>query len=146
MKSFAQNMPCNFRCHMNSDWRIIFDSLVSKLWFMGAFCISFSNRSLILTTFFFSCSVDCPLSKENQAPLPKFERTNGKTQNGHFFEIGQELVRPAHLKAQWSEFFEDLNRIKTNQNKWKSMTFLIVLHLKPKTLLYSVEFFHLYQL
>ena len=33
------------------------------------------------------------------------------------FEIGPELVRPAHLKAQRSEFFEDLNRIKTNQNK-----------------------------
>ena len=48
-----------------------------------------------------------------------------KLKKHKFFEIGQELVRPAHLKAQWSEFFEDLNQIKTNQNKWKSMTFLL---------------------
>ena len=54
----------------------------------------------------------------------------------NFFDLGQEFVPPAHLKAQWSDFFEDLTQIKTNQNKWKSMTFLIVLHLKPKTLLY----------
>ena len=52
------------------------------------------------------------------------------------FEIGPELVRHAHLKAQWSEFFEDFNQIETNQNKWKSITFLNVLHLKPKTLLH----------
>ena len=59
-------------------------------------------------------SLDCPLSKGNQAPHPKFERPNGKKQKiQNFFEIGQELVRPAHLKAQWSDLFEELNQIKT---------------------------------
>ena len=62
--------------------------------------------------------LDCPLSKGNEAAHPKFERPNGKTQNQKFFfEIYQELVRTAHLKAQLSNIFEDLNRIKTNQNK-----------------------------
>ena len=80
-----------------------------------------------------------------------------KFQNPFFFYLGQELVTPAHLKAQWSNFLEDLNwklneafswkiwieskQIKTNQNKEKSMMFFIVLHLKPKTLLYLVELF-----
>ena len=79
-----------------------------------------------------SSTVECPSLKGNQAPHLKFEWPNGKTQNPNFFEIGQELVPQAHLKAEWSNFFEDLNGIKTNQNKWKSKTFLIVLHLKPQ--------------
>ena len=37
-------------------------------------------------------------------------------------DLGQELVRPAHLKAQPSDFFEDFNRIKTNQSISKLMT------------------------
>ena len=44
--------------------------------------------------------VDCPLSKRNQAPQPKFERPNGKILKSYFFYLVQELVRPAHLKAQ----------------------------------------------
>ena len=44
--------------------------------------------------------LDCPLSKGNQAATPKIERPNGKKQNPNFFEIGQELVWTAHLKAQ----------------------------------------------
>ena len=45
--------------------------------------------------------LDCPSSKGNQAPHPKFERPNGKKHKiQNFFEIGQELVPPAHLKAQ----------------------------------------------
>ena len=42
----------------------------------------------------------CPLSKGNQAPYPKFERSNGKNTKSIFFLISQELVRTAHLKAQ----------------------------------------------
>ena len=34
-----------------------------------------------------------------------------------FFDLGQELVTPAHLKAQLSNFSEDLNQIKTNENQ-----------------------------
>ena len=37
------------------------------------------------------------------------------------FDLGQELVPPAHLKVQWSDFSKDLNQIKTNQNKSKQM-------------------------
>ena len=45
--------------------------------------------------------VDCPLSKGNQAPHPKFERSNGKILKSKFFLTSvKELVRPAHLKAQ----------------------------------------------
>ena len=81
-------------------------------------------------------NLGCLLSKGNQANHPKFERPNGKKHKIQiFFEIGPDLVCPAHLKAQLSEFFEDLNRIKTNKKKEKSMTFLIVLHLKPKKLI-----------
>ena len=48
-----------------------------------------------------NCQLDCPLSKGNQAATPKIERPNGKnTKSKFFFEIGQELVRTAHLKAQ----------------------------------------------
>ena len=48
-------------------------------------------------------SVDYPLSKGNQAATPKIEKPNGKNTNHKiqiFFEIAQELVRRAHLKAQ----------------------------------------------
>ena len=83
------------------------------------------------------CWLDCPSSKGNHAPPQKFEKPNGKnTKSKFFFKLVQNWCPLSHLKALWSDFFEDLNRIKTNQNKWKSMTFLIVLHLKPKTLLY----------
>ena len=46
--------------------------------------------------------VNCPLSKGNQAPQPKFEIPNGKIieSNIFLFDLGQEFVRPAHLKAQ----------------------------------------------
>ena len=37
-----------------------------------------------------------------------------KSQNLKIFDLGQELVLQAHLKAQWSNFFKDLNWIKTN--------------------------------
>ena len=43
----------------------------------------------------------CPLWKGNQAPHPKFDRPNGKKHKiQNLFDIGQELVRTAHLKAQ----------------------------------------------
>ena len=40
-------------------------------------------------------------SKGNQAPIQKFERPNRKIPESElFFDLGQELVPPAHLKAQ----------------------------------------------
>ena len=70
----------------------------------------------------------CPLSKGNQALHLKFERPNGK-----FLESKNFLTSVKNLCVQltWK-----LTWIKTNQNKWKSMTFFIVLHLKPILLLY----------
>ena len=53
-----------------------------------------------------------------------------KCQNLIFY-LGQELVRPAHLKAQYSNSFEDLNQIKSNQIKTNEKIFCIILHLKP---------------
>ena len=43
----------------------------------------------------------------------------------------------SRMKAQISKFFEDLNRIKTNQNKWKSMMFLIVLYQMTQRIVYT---------
>ena len=81
--------------------------------------------------------VNCPSSKGNHAPTQKFERLDGKnTKSKICLKLFQNLCPLSHLKALLSEFFEDLNPIKTNQNKRKSMTFFIVLHLKPKTLQY----------
>ena len=82
--------------------------------------LEYLNIFIYLQVEFGSCRVNlgCLLSKGNQANHPKFERPNGKKHKIQiFFEIGPDLVCPAHLKAQLSEFFEDLNRIKTNQNK-----------------------------
>ena len=73
----------------------------------------------------YSRQLDCPLSKGNHAPRTKYERPNKKMSKSIFFYIGQELVRPAHLKAQWSDFFNDLNRIKTNENQWRLWSFYI---------------------
>ena len=42
-----------------------------------------------------------------------------KSQNPKIFDLGQELVRPAHLKAQWSDFFEDLTWIKKKSKRMK---------------------------
>ena len=43
-----------------------------------------------------SCLIDCPSSKGNHAPHPKFERPNGKKHKiQKFFEIGPELLSPA---------------------------------------------------
>ena len=109
---------------------------------------------LLLSRFFSSCNksansnesiLHCKICKtlpklpfiERKPSTQKFERPNGKnTKSKKFLKSVQNLCPLSHLKALCSEFFEDLNRIKTNQNKWKSMTFLIILHLKPKTLLY----------
>ena len=72
-------------------------------------------------------AADCPLSKGNQAPHSKFEWPNGKISESKkkLTLLGQDLVRPAHLKAQWSDFFEDLTRIKTNQNQSLFLSFYI---------------------
>ena len=41
------------------------------------------------------------MQRVDHAPTQKFERPNGKnTKSKFFFEIGPELVCPAHLKAQ----------------------------------------------
>ena len=62
--------------------------------------------------------LDCPSSKGNHAPTQKFKRPNGKnTKSKIFLKSVQNLCPLSHLKALCSEFFEELNRIKTNQNK-----------------------------
>ena len=44
-------------------------------------------------------ALDCPLAKGNEAPHLKFEIPNGKiSESKKFFDLGQELVSPAHLK------------------------------------------------
>ena len=55
------------------------------------------------------------ISKENQAPTQKLERPNRKIEK--MFDLGQDLVPPAHLRVPWSDFSEDLNRIKTNEEQ-----------------------------
>ena len=120
--------------------------LFEELWGGKLMLLSASNLN-IKSAFFkptalWNIGIDCPSSKGNHGPTQKFERPYGKnTKSKIFLKSVQNLCPLSHSKALWSEFFEDLNRIKTNQNKWKSMTFLIISHLKPKTLLYKVEFF-----
>ena len=63
-------------------------------------------------------TVNWNTSKGNQVPIQKFERPNLKIPKSKIlFYLGQELVPPANLKAQWGDFSEDFNQIKTNQNK-----------------------------
>ena len=51
---------------------------------------------------------------------PKIWKTLSKNRKiKFFFVLGQELVPPAHLKAQWSVFSEDLNQNKSKQMKMK---------------------------
>ena len=75
--------------------------------------------------------LNCPSSKGNHAPTQKFERNNGKNRKSiFFFKSVQNLCPLSHLKALWSEFFEDLNpikskQIKTNENQWRFWSFYI---------------------
>ena len=61
-----------------------------------------------------------------------------KVQNPKIFWNRSRIGAPSSLESSMKQ--KDLTRIKTNQSKWKSMTVLIFLHLKPKTLLYQAEF------
>ena len=47
--------------------------------------------------------------KETKGVSKNFKDLIKKSQNLKFFDFGQELVSPAHLKAEWSNFSEDLN-------------------------------------
>ena len=58
------------------------------------------------------------------------------------FDVGQELVLPAHLKAQLSDFSEDSKKIKTNENQWLFYRFTS----KAYSAAISNRIFHLYQL
>ena len=80
-----------------------------------------------------SSRLDCPSSKGNHAPHPKFERPNGKNAKFKFFWNRSRIGASSSLERLVKQI---LRRFDSNQNKWKSMTFLIVLHLKPKMLLY----------
>ena len=81
--------------------------------------------------------LDCPSSKGNHAPHPEFKKHKIQI----FFEIGPELVRPAHLKAQW--------RFESNQNKSKQMKINDVSDYftsKVYSAAILIKNFHLYQL
>ena len=93
-----------------------------------------------------SSRFDCPLSNIERKPSVylKFEKPNGKIPK--YKDLLTSVKSwcphpPTSLESSMKRFDRFLwrftvNRNKTNQNKWKSMTILIVLHLKPKTLLY----------
>ena len=66
-----------------------------------------------------ACSINCPLSKGNQAPHPKIERPNGKKHKiQNFFEIGPKCVPPFSLESSMKRI---LRRFESNQNKSKQM-------------------------
>ena len=119
---FGQFHQLTQRWDINCRLRFFLDYLLKRR------AQKFLNRPLNLESnekdFISRNYLDCPLSKGNQAPHPKIWKTKWKNLRiQNYFDLGQELVRPAHLKAQWSDFFEDLTGIKTNQNNWKWTTF-----------------------
>ena len=82
--------------------------------------------------------LNCPSSKGNHALPKNLKDLMEKTQNPKFFWNQSRIGAASSLVSSMKHFFW---RFESYQNKWKSMTVLIVLHLKPKTLLYYVEFF-----
>ena len=115
-----------------ADFQMVFEL------FLKTMTQDFSNRlgcTLEFTIWLGLSRLDCPLSKENQAPNIRFERPNGK--------ISKSKNILTSVKNWWVQLTCKLNEeislmiwLKTNQNKWKSMTFFIFLHLKPIPLLY----------
>ena len=126
--------------HSKWIWMYLGDTLVQKV--PGGWHISHSlgtkdykkqNLAIPLPVVYtIKVILNCPLSKGNQAHHPKFERPNGKTQNPKFFWNRSRIGAASSLESSMKRI---LWIFESNQNKWKSMTFLIVLHLKPKTLL-----------
>ena len=94
----------------------------------------------IFTGFFLKlsyCTLNCPSSKGSHAPTQKFERPNGKnTKSKNVLK----LVKNWWGQLTWklneaisSKIWIESKQSETNENQWR---FLIILHLKPKTLLY----------
>ena len=86
---------------------------------------------LLITYFIFDSprnsvrwTVDCPLLKWNQAPHPKFEIPNGKILRSNFFFTS---VKNWCVQLTWklNEAISLKIWLKTNESKWKSMTFLL---------------------
>ena len=79
-------------------------------------------------------ALDCPLSKGNL----KCERPNGKILKSNFLLTAS--VKNWCVQLTWMSMKRFFRRFVSNQNKWKSMTFLVILHLKPIPLLqFSVK-------
>ena len=55
----------------------------------------------------------------------KIWKTKSQNPQIFFFTTGKNWCPPAHLKAQWSDFYKDLNQIKTNENQWRFSLFYI---------------------
>ena len=108
-------------------------------------CIRKWDNSIYCTvqysTYSYSCTwhhfiLNCPSLKGNHAPNPKFERLIEKTQNPNFSWNRSRIGASSSLESSMKQIFR---RFESNQNKSKQMKindFFIVLHLKPKTLLY----------
>ena len=71
--------------------------------------------------------------------LRRFESNRNKSKQMKINDVFDRYIsKAAQVEGKLNEANSSkiLNRIKTNQNKLKSVTFFIVLLLKPKTLLY----------
>ena len=62
--------------------------------------------------------LDCPLSKENQAPTQKFERPNRKLPKSEIFLPRSRISAPSSHESSMKPF---LRRFELNQNKSKHM-------------------------
>ena len=73
--------------------------------------------------------LDCPLSKGNCAPNPKFERPNGKnTKSKKFLKSVQNWCAQLTWKlneANSSKIWIESKQIKTNENQWHFLSFYI---------------------
>ena len=81
-------------------------------------CLAWSwNPPSKYSWFFLHCRLYYFIQRKPKG-CPKIWKKWSKNQNK--FDLGQELVRTAHWNAQWIDFSEDLNQIKTNEYQWRS--------------------------
>ena len=98
----------------------------SLSWFIFCKSAKFVIHHWADLLFFVRVQVRLSFIRKKPSASPKIWKTkwkNSKIQK--CFDLGQELVRPAHLKAQWIDFFKDLTGIKTNGNHWRFSSFYI---------------------
>ena len=81
---------------------------VNRKNFTYSYMILFQVRNTYTT-------VDCPLSKGNQAAAPKIERPNGKTQNPKKILNRSRIGADSSLESSMKQF---LWIFESNQNKW----------------------------